>query len=175
MVQHKNVWIIAVALIYSFILFLFFGGAYTGILLWIVASALALLVLLLVARGKRASWLPRSSGIGAVLLGLFYGFVFSTLLGGPYGGDITWAILGAVVAFSATLFAQPRQRLVAGALGGALGGGLILGFAHSTGASDPGLLVLGLIIWMVTGGLFGLIGALLGLLFANVSRKTTSP
>lgn len=170
MKQNKNIWVIAVALVCSLILSLFFGGTYTGVVLWFGASVLALLMLLLVSHNKRASWLPHSSGVRAALLGLFYGFTFSIILGGPYGGSMTWALFGAVVAFSATLFAQPWQRLAAATLLGMLGGGLLLGFAHATGASDPDLLVLGLVVWTVLGGLFGLLGALLGLIWASVRR-----
>lgn len=170
MTHERTIQIAAMALACSLILFLFLGGVYNSVMLWIVASALALLVLLLVAHGKRASWLPRSSSIAAALLGLLYGFTFSTLLGGLGGGSITWALFGAVVVFSATLFAQPWQRLAAATLLGMLGGGLLLGFAHATGASDPDLLVLGLVVWTVLGGLFGLLGALLGLIWASVRR-----
>lgn len=118
----------------------------------------------------RTSWLPRSSGIRAAVLGLLYGFLFSTLLSGLGGGSSAWALLGAVVALGARRFAQPWQRLTAATLLGMLGGGLLLGLTLMGTMIEPDLVALGIVVWTVLGGLFGLLGALLELIWASVRQ-----
>jgi len=96
----------------------------------------------------------------SVLFGSIIASTFFLLIGGLYGGILAWGIVGAISAYSCSIYKKYWQRWIAASVTGSVTAVAILLFAYVRGEADGSLLLQGLIIWAITGAFIGYIIAL---------------